>query len=1379
MRKDEEFILYRRQTDSGVPTILLVEPVSEHPAPATIRKLEHAYSLRAELSAEWAVRPVALTEHNGRTMLVLEDPGGEPLDNLLGEPMELSGFLRLGVSLSSALGKLHAQDLIHKDIKPANVLVDCPTGRVWLMGFGIATQLPRERQSPEPPEFISGTLPYMAPEQTGRMNRSIDSRSDLYALGVTLYEMLTGSLPFTASDPMEWVHCHIARQPAAPAERLQDVPASVSAIIMKLLAKTAEERYQTSAGVENDLRRCLAEWEAQRRIETFPPGEHDTPDHLQIPEILYGRAREIETLLASFDRIMKGGDPELVLVCGYSGLGKSSLVSELHKALVPSHGLFASGKFDQNKRDIPYATLAQAFQSLIHQLLSKSEAELREWREALYEALGPNGLLMTDLVPELKLIIGEQPPVPELPPQDAQRRFHLVFRRFMAVFARPEHPLALFLDDLQWLDAATLDVVEDLLVQGNMQHLLLIGAYRDNEVDSAHSLIRRIHAIRNAGVMVQEIILAPLRLEDLGQLIADSLRYEPESTTELAQLVHDKTAGNPFFAIQFLSALGEEGLLAFDHEKGRWSWDLNRIRAKGYTENVADLMVGRLHRLPYRTQIALQELACLGHVASMATLSLVRRTSEEEVHNDLWEALRQGLIEPLESSYQFVHDRVQEAAYSLILDESRAAMHLRIGRLLAAHIPEEKREEAIFEIVNQLNRGTALITAEEEREQLAEFNLMAGKRAKTSTAYASAVHYLRAGAALLADDRWERRHDLAFPLELHRAECEFLTGELATAEERLAALSHRATNTLERAVVACLRMTLYTTLDRSHRGVEVGLEYLGPVGVSWSPHPTKDEVRDEYKRLLEQLGSRPIETIVDLPRMKDPELCATLDVLTTLQPSALFTDRNLSMLVVGRMANLSLEYGNHDASCHAYVWVGMIVATEFGDYQAGFRFGRVGVDLAAKHGLDRFKARAYLGFAGWPGLWGSHARSSLDLIRRAYSAAQESGDPSYVAYACDCTVMMLLITGDPLAEVQREAENGLALARKAKFGLVIDILTGQLRLILTLRGLTPVFGSFNDTDFDETSFEQHLDSDPRLALAKCWYWNQKLQARFYAGDYESAMAAVSQVEALLWTFTFIAELAAYHFCSALVRTAMHDSASPDEKAGLLEAVRGHYRELEIWAENCPENFENRRALVGAEIARLEGRELEAERLYEQAIESAHENGFVHNEALANELAGRFYAARGFKKIADTYLRDARRGYFRWGADGKVRQLDRLYPGLNPQEPVPGPGATIGAPVEHLDLATVMKVSQAVSGEIVLEKLIDTLMRTAVEHAGAERGLLIVQQGPDLCIEAEATTSGDRVTIRLDKRRVSEAEVAMSVLHFVARTQESVILDDAF
>src|SRR3984893_17796083 len=610
--REGDIALYRG-SGNGLAPILLV--AAEETSFGCVERLEHEYALKAELDADWAARPIALTRYNDRVALMLEDPGGAPVDRLLGRPLDISHFLRIAIPLTGALGQVHERGLIHKDIKPANILVDPASGGVWLTGFGIAWRVPRNHQAPAPPLVIAGTLAYMAPEQTGRMNRSVDSRSDLYALGVTFYEMFTGALPFTAADPIEWVHCHIARQPVPPDERVAGVPGPLSAIVMKLLAKTAEERYPTAAGVEADLRRCLAEWEATGRIGPFPLGTHDASDRLLIPEKLYGREREIDALIASFDRVVADGTLELMLVSGYSGIGKSSVANELHKGIVPSRCLLASGKLEQHKRDIPYATLGQAFQGLVRSLLSQSETELGPWRDSLREALGPNGQLIVDLVPELELVIGAQPPAADLPAQDAQNRFQMVFLRFLGVFARKEHPLALFLDDLQWLDAATLDLLEHLVTHPEVRHLLLVGAYRDNEVSPSHPLLRTLDAIRKAGAFVQEISLAPLIREDLERLIADTLSCAPGRAAPLARLVHEKTGGNPFFAIQFISALAEEGLLRFDHDAARWHWELDRLRAKGYTDNVVDLMVGRLTRLPVETQAVLQQLACLGNTA--------------------------------------------------------------------------------------------------------------------------------------------------------------------------------------------------------------------------------------------------------------------------------------------------------------------------------------------------------------------------------------------------------------------------------------------------------------------------------------------------------------------------------------------------------------------------------------------------------------------------------------------------------------------------------------------------------------------------------------------------------------------------------------------
>jgi PAS domain S-box-containing protein len=1382
-RQDSAFVVLRghRTAPSGHPaSVLVIMPTEEHPRADCVQMLEHEYALRADLDASWAVLPLALANYQGRTCLVLDDPGGELLARTLGMPMDIGLFLRLGVSLAVALSELHRRGIIHKDLTPAHVIIDEAIGHVWLTGFRIASRLRRERQTPEPPEVIAGTLAYMAPEQTGRMNRSIDSRTDLYTLGVMLYEMLTGTLPFTARDPMEWVHCHVARQPVPPAERVPGVPPALSEIIMRLLAKAAEHRYQTAAGVGRDLQRCLTQWEAEQEIAPFRLAEHDTSDRLLIPERLYGRERETEILLAAFDRVVKTGAPELVFVSGYSGIGKSSVINELQKSLIPPRGLFASGKFDQGKRGIPYATLAQALQSLIRRVLAQSDADLAVWRAAFSEALGPNGRLIEDVVPELKLIIGEQPPAPDVPPQEARRRFQVVLERFIQVFARPERPLALFLDDLQWLDAATLDFIE-ALIRGDVRHLLIIGAYRDNELAPDHPLMGKLQAVRDAGMVVHEIALGPLTREHVAQLVADTLNSQPDHAAPLAQLVWAKAAGNPFFTTQFLTALADEGMLTFDDAHARWSWDVAAIRAMRYTDNVADLMFDRLTRLPLNTRRAVQSLACLGHSADVATLALVLGTTVDDAHGELWEAVRSELVARSRGSYRFLHDRVQEAAYALVPERDRSREHLRIGRLLVAHTPLERREETIFEIVHQLNRGATLIMSSDEREQLARLNLLAGKRAKASAAHAAALEYFTAGARLLPDAAWERHVELTFALEVNRAECEFVTGDLASAEERFAMVAARATHLVDEASVACLRIPLYTVLGRHERAVQIALSYLSKAGIACSPHPTNEEVREEQERLWQQIGSRPIESLFDLPLMSDPEIRGTMEVLSELLGPAYWLDQNLMDLLLLRMANLSIQYGNADASAVAFGYLGAVLGARFGRYADGYRFGLLGVDLVDKKRLDRAKPRVYQNVATWVVPWVRHLREAGPLLRRAQDAAERWRPlPYYLMWAYSSLVAHGLASGDPLGDVQRDAEEARRRVppRSHRTGAVLDVMTGQLGLIRTLRGETRVFGSFADEEIDEQLLDQHLQDEPALSPAACRYWIRKLQAHVYSADHSRAADAATKAGRFLSTVSHHFLEAEYHFYSALAQAAAADSAIPEHRQELLANAASSHQKLVKWSVSCPENFDSSAGLVGAELARLDRRELDAERLYEQAIRSARQNGFVHIEGLAHELAGRFYEARGFETSARAHLREAHDCYLRWGAEGKLRQLEQLYPYLRPPERVTDSHAAISARVQHLDLATVLEGLQAVSAEIVLERLIDSLLRRAIEHAGAERGVLIETSAGGLLIQAEASVSRGTIAVCLNGKPVGADDLPESVIQYVARTQETVILNDA-
>jgi PAS domain S-box-containing protein len=924
-------------------------------------------------------------------------------------------------------------------------------------------------------------------------------------------------------------------------------------------------------------------------------------------------------------------------------------------------------------------------------------------------------------------------------------------------------------------------------------------------VGPTHPLARTLETIRQTEAIVREIVLAPVSLRDVIDLVADTLRCGQPAAEPLARLVHEKTLGNPFFAIQFLAGLREENLLEFVARDGVWRWDLERIRTKGYTDNVVDLMVGKLNRLPDRTQEALKQFACLGNEADFTTLSLLREERAEAIDASLWDALHAGYVVRLGYGYKFLHDRVQEAAYSLIPQEDRPSTHLRIGRLLATGTAPEQIEEKIFEIVNQLDLGIELITEAEERERVARFNLIAGRRAQNSTAYVSALRYFRAGRALLAEDecqgdwsgaatgqspihssgccestssRTTTCYKLTFALELHIAQCEYLTGALDAADERLSRLSVRAGNLVDFAAVTAVRLDLYTTQDRSDRAVEVCLDYMRCVGVNWSPHPSEEDVREEYERLWRRIGDRRIDSLIDLPAMTEPRWRATMDVLSMLVAPALHTDRNLLSLTVGRMGNLSLEHGNADASCYGYVCLGWLLGGLFGDYPAGYRFGKLAFDLVDQRGPLRLKPRVYLCLGNHVVPWTKHLHVGIDLLQRAFDTANATGDLNFAAYSCYNRLVLVFDKGDPLGSVVSEAENALRFVTKAKFGLVVGNISSQLQLIRALMGQTSALGSFNDAEFSEERFELHLESNPRLAFAACAYWICKLKAYFHAGDYVAALEASEKVKHLSWTHVAAFHIADYQFYSALACAANYGFGQDIERARYDKLLATHHAQLEIWALNCPENFGNRARLVSAEIARIEGRDSDAMRLYEQAIESAHENGFVQNEGIAGELTAAFYAARGFNKIALTYLRDARHCYLRWGAEGKVRQLDELHPQLR-EGPAPShPSTTIGAPVEHLDLATVIKVSQAISGEIVLGNLIDTLMRTAIEHAGAEHGVLILLRDAQEQIEAEARTDRDDVTVHFRRSLVSSSDLPISLLRYVIRTKESVTLSDA-
>ncbi|WP_437893555.1 AAA family ATPase [Sorangium sp. So ce124] len=1378
-------LLYRgvREGD-GLPVVLKVLR-SDHVSPRARERLRHEYEVARAIDTTAIVKPYALEMLGDQPALVLEDFGGVSLDRLLEGPMPLERFFPVAVRLVEALAGLHRHGVVHKDIKPQNLLLNPATGEVKITDLGIASRIPRELQHLEHVGLIEGTLAYMAPEQTGRMNRWIDERTDLYSLGVTFYEMLTGTLPFQASDPVEWVYCHIAQKPVPPHALVLSIPPLLSELVLKLLSKAAEERYQSAAGLRHDLDESFARWRASGAIPPFALGERDLSDRFQIPQRLYGREREVEALLAVFERVVAQGRPELALVSGYSGIGKSSLVAELHRPIVRERGFFLAGKFDQTARDVPYRAFHQAFRALLQEILCASEEQVERWRQRFREALGESGRLLADVLPELGLLLGPQPPVPELPPAEAQSRLLATLQRVVAACAQKEHPVALFLDDLQWADAASLQLLEQLATYAGAEHLLLIGAYRDNEVGPAHPLRLTLAEARKRGATVSELVLEPLSAAHVGALVAETV-HAPHAPTEhvepLSRLVYEKTGGNPFFVLQFLVELHQEGLIAFDAEEARWRWDIAAIRDKGFTDNVGELMAGKLKRLSVPTRDALTLAACLGSSLGLDTLAVVAGRPAAELRDALEEAVQEGLLLRRGTDHRFLHDRVQQAAYALIPAGQLAEMHLGIGRVLLRAQRAEERDEALFDVVGHLNRGAALMHSQAERDEVAALNLRAGRKAKAAAAFQTAAALFAAGLSLLALDSWETQHELAYDLTFERAHSAYITGGIDEAERLLEELMERARTRRETAAAVELAVAFYQTRGQYARGVEIGLSWLRACDIDLPLHPAGAQIDKETESVWQALRDRAIEDLIHLPPMTDPEIEITMGVLQRIVLPAVFVDPNLHVLVVLRMVQLSLRHGSAESSAYAYTAFARVIGPTFGRYQEAYRFGKLGHDLADRSGLLTTKSVVINLFGQHVVFWTRHYRETYPYTRAGFSAAVESGDLNNACFSCLWAAVFRLLSGEPLEDVLHEVDERLGFVRRAGYAFAHIALLSDNAMIQMLRGRPVRFSMLDGSDLDPPAFEAQLEEGD-LQGVRALYYSLKAQALFVLGSPREASAAAIRVmvEHPFRTapYPLIAENF-YYLALALAApfNEPHEAheAEPSPPQALPERLLECERQLGEWARSGPDNFLHKHALVRAEIARLRGQDMEAIGLYEQAIAAAREGGFVQHEAIACELAAGFYRARGISTPADSYLRKSRAGYLTWGAHAKVEQLDQRYPHLAPRKPI-APTVTFAVRAEQFDVLSVVKAAQSISGELKLPRLLETLLRTMVEHAGAEKGHVLLLREDRLSTAAAIEAPGGAVRL-LGAGEAQSAALPQSVLNYVRRSHERVLLDDA-
>ncbi|MCY1083653.1 trifunctional serine/threonine-protein kinase/ATP-binding protein/sensor histidine kinase [Archangium lansingense] len=1365
-------LLFHAVCGSDNRPVIVKTPAQPSPGPREWERYRREHGILQRLREVGGVPRVHSCELvQDRPLLLLEEVDGEPLSQRVGQRLEVTGFLGLAISLASTLGEIHRRGVIHKDLKPSNLILT-PEGEGRIIDFGTATLQRVEHVESAVPHLIEGTLAYMSPEQTGRMNRAVDYRTDFYSLGMTFYELLTGTLPFQARDALGWFHAHLASHPQPPHELVESVPPSLSAIVMKLLAKVADERYQGADGLKADLERCRERLLRGER-EPFPLGEHDFPHHFQMPQRLYGREACVATLLESFERTARGGRPELVLVSGYSGIGKSAVIHELHRPVVERHGFFLQGKFDQFKQDIPYATLAQAILGLVQQLLAGTDEELAAWRERLREALGEHGQLLVDLVPQLELVVGRQPAVPELPPAEAQHRFNRVIEKFLGVFSPHEHPLVVFLDDLQWADLASLRLIQHLIGGPVVPPVLWVGAYRDNEVSPSHPLMLTLEELRKTDACITSLQLEPLSLAQLQQLIADALPGAGEDVVApLSALVLEKTGGNPFFLIQLMVTLHQDGLLARLPE-GRWRWDAEGVRAKGYSDNVVDFMVGRLRQLPDPTWSLLRLAACVGNDFALRKLVIVSGLEPLEVERTLEPALEEGMLaRSSPEGFRFLHDRIQQAAQELIPEQERKAVHLRIGRLLLASLTPEELREKLFDVVGQFNVGAELLDTPEERLRVARLNAEAGWKARGSAAHRSAIAYFKMAFELLPGDPWTADPALAFKLCLDWAASELMNGNAAGARRLVDALLTRRRSPADTSAVYRLKAQLCMGAGQIDEAVSCLLEGLESLGMHLPPHPSWEEVVAAQEEVEALMGERSIESLLELPLVSDPDMQAVIGVLAALFTPACCTDNNLLILQLCRVVSLSLRHGNSEAAVVGYSWYGLVLGHVFKKYREGHAFGELACAIAERHGFSSARGMALYSLQ-IINPWTRPMARSLELIRSAFHHALQAGDFQVACYCCNHIVTDSLMLGHPLNDVHAESVARFDFVRRAGYQDVLDVIRSSQRYVQQLRGLTRSFDTLSGEDFEEEVFEAGLTSE-RMSTMRCWYWILKMQGRFMCGAYEEARIAGDKAAELLWASVGHIQLLDFHLYRGLTLAACLPEAAPEVRERWLEELRQHHQQLAEWASHCAGNFLAPERILFAELARVTGRREEAMGAYEEAIHSAREHGFIQNAALACELASNYWRERRFQTIAETYARSAREAYRRWGALGKVKHLEARWPELVLVSS--GGRHTFDTDSTQIDALTVVKAQRAISGEIVQERLVTTLMQVAIENAGAQRGALLLARGDTLRVMAISGASPEDPIVLPPED--AQAELPWTLIAYVKRTREHVLLGDA-
>jgi histidine kinase len=1366
-----------------------------------LTRYRNEYELLRSLDCRGVVRVYDLLRHEGQVALVLEDLSGVSLRHWIAASPNapLRERLLVAIELADVLAAVHAANVIHKDVSSHNVVYDPQTGCCTLIDFGIATRLRSEESQFRAPAELEGTLAYIAPEQTGRMNRSLDYRADLYSLGVTLYELFTGALPHESSDPLEMVHFQIAGKPVPPCERHARVPEALSDVVLKLLQKEPGYRYQSAAGLAVDLRRCLAMLDAGRAIERFTLGSGDAIDRFDPPQKLYGRTTETRTLLSSFERVARGS-VETITIAGQPGIGKTSLVQEIYQPITQRRGYFISGKFDLLQQNVPFSAFVAALQDLVQQLLTEGEEEIAAWRKAIHAAIHPNGQLIVDVVPALELIIGPQPRVPDLEALEAQNRFNLAFQNFVQVFSRKAHPLVLFLDDMQWADAASLNLITLIVSARATESLLLVLTYRDSEVAANHPFLLAVKEQAKQGVPVQTIDLKPLGVPEVAEFVADALHRDAAAATPLAEVIQQKTGGNPFFMRQFLQALYGAQLIGFDRETRQFRYDVAAVKNAAITENVAELLATELQRLPERTQATLRVAAVIGGRFDLRLLANVQGQSAAATDESLRPAVETGLVAPitgLESldddglqsplvygRFAFRHDRVQQAAYTTLPERERPGLHLAIGRAWLAMTRGAELESRLFDIVAHLNEGRGLIGDGAERRLLADLNRRVGIKARDSTAYDLAVASFRTAIELDGDGGWEDRYAVQFDTHRRLAEALGLTADAAGALEVVEeALTHAAAP-IDRTHLHAIKTNVLLIMGQIPEALACGRAAARAFGVDLPERP--EEVRALLQSEIEWIRQRAaavgIERLLDRPAMEDPAQIALMGLLMHCLPAAFQTDQESYALLCCTMVRLSLEHGNCALSARAYGSFAALLSSQLREYEDAYRFAKLGVDLAHRLDETSMLAGVYFLFAMFASHWIKPIDESVDLYQQAVRYGLQSGDHVHGGYSVARRFSHLQVRGAPLSDLREEANAALEMLHRMSDGANLEFLRPRLALIDWLEGRRPGGAQLATDEIDEQRWTAEIQARGNRSFEADWFMLLTIQ-RYHAEDFAAAHAFAEIAAALQPFCAGFATRVEHALYFALATVARYPQASREQRAGFDAKLAAVREQMRRWVALCPENSEHMQLLVEAECARLRGARMEAADLYDRAIAAARANRYTNVEALTAEIAARFWYADGKPDFGRVYLDKALAAYEAWGATGKAADLKAKY-GLGASRgaaaSVTAGSTTAGASADRsdaLDLAALLKASQAIAGEIVLERLLVKLMDIIRETAGAESVVLVLESDGEFLVQGVKTAAGVARVLVGEPLRVSVA-CSMGIVNYVLRTSELVVLDDA-